>query len=176
MSRILAIDPGPVVSGWVLFDSDTEKVLANGNETPTSQVLGMCEMGLVAGDIPFDTVACEMIASYGMAVGKSVFDTCVQIGRISHSREMQGGRVRLVTRSQAKNHTCHSPKAKDANVRQALIDRFGDVGTKGHPGPLYGVAKHAWAALAVAVYAAEVHDPAGDYDLATEGEADGSAD
>ena len=56
----------------------------------------------------------------------------------------------------AKMHLCNSPRAKDANVSQALKDKLGEVGTAKAPGPLYGIAKHAWAALAVGVYAAEV--------------------
>ncbi len=47
---------------------------------------------------------------------------------------------------------------RDSLVRQRLIeihggDRASAVGTKAKPGPLYGVASHAWAALAVAVVA-----------------------
>jgi hypothetical protein len=44
-------------------------------------------------------------------------------------------------------------RAKDANIRQALIDKLGAVGTKKAPGPLYGISGHLWAALAVADYA-----------------------
>jgi hypothetical protein len=50
-------------------------------------------------------------------------------------------------------------KAKDANVRQALIDRYGGkaeaIGTVKKQGPLYRVKSHAWQALAVAVTASE---------------------
>src|SRR5690606_4735562 len=62
-----------------------------------------------------------------------------------------------VYRKDVKLHLCGSPRAKDANIRQSLLDRFGPgkekaVGTKQNPGPLYGVKSHMWAALAVAVY------------------------
>ncbi|HET6477318.1 MAG TPA: hypothetical protein VFH93_14740 [Thermoleophilia bacterium] len=43
---------------------------------------------------------------------------------------------------------------KDANIRQALLDRFGGpaaVGRKAAPGPLYGIARDVWSALAIAV-------------------------
>jgi hypothetical protein len=46
-------------------------------------------------------------------------------------------------------------RAKDANIRQALIDKIGPQGTKAQPGPTYGIKSHSWAALAVAVYAAQ---------------------
>jgi hypothetical protein len=44
-------------------------------------------------------------------------------------------------------------RAKDQNIRQALIDRLGPPGTKKNPGPTYGVTSHMWSALAVAVTA-----------------------
>ena len=54
---------------------------------------------------------------------------------------------------------CKNNRAKDKNIRQALIDRFGPgkaaIGTKKAPGPLYGLKSHLWSALAVAVVAAD---------------------
>lgn len=45
--------------------------------------------------------------------------------------------------------------AKDANVRQALINRFGGkdaaIGRKAAPGPLYGISRDMRSALAIAV-------------------------
>ena len=93
---------------------------------------------------------CEMIASYGMAVGRTVFETCVMIGRIL---QVAPGTQR-VTRIQVKSTLCHSAKAKDANVRQALIDIYGPPGTKKAPGGTYGISGDMWAALAVATAAA----------------------
>ena len=50
---------------------------------------------------------------------------------------------------------CNSMRAKDANVRQAILDRFGGkaaaIGRKRQPGPLYGIAGDLWAALAVGI-------------------------
>jgi hypothetical protein len=83
-----------------------------------------------------------------MAVGREVFETVFSIGRMAMLTD-----VRLVPRRDVKLHICGSPRAKDGNIRQALIDRFGPVGTKKAPGPLWGISKHRWAALAVAVTA-----------------------
>lgn len=144
--KILAIDPGPKVSGVVLFE-DWKIVWAN--IQATSDVIRSLEGGRFG--VSWDYVACEMIASYGMAVGAEVFETCLQIGRICHAVEQKGRGVELVFRKDVKMHLCGTPRAKDANIRQALIDRLGPAGTKKDPGGTYGVKSHAWAALAVAV-------------------------
>jgi hypothetical protein len=79
----------------------------------------------------------------------------VWIGRFQEAWRFPS-QVRKVYRQQVKLHLCGSPRAKDANIRQALLDKLGPQGTKKAPGPTYGVKSHAWAALAVAVTAAEV--------------------
>jgi len=138
---ILAIDPGTTESGWCLFDG---AIYGSGiwkNER------------LIAHPWPAaDKCAIEMIAHYGMLVGREVFETCVWIGRFQQKWRAPD-EVRLIYRRDVKLHLCGSSRAKDANIRQALIDRLGPIGTKKDPGPLYGVKSHAWAALAVAVTA-----------------------
>lgn len=80
-----------------------------------------------------EEVVIEMIASYGMPVGESVFQTCVWIGRFVQIADFYQIPVRYVYRKDEKMNICHSMKAKDSNIRQALIDRFGPVGTKKNP-------------------------------------------
>lgn len=154
MKRILAIDPGPVKSGYVLFNG--QKVIGSGIAINEEIFDLMHELDLM------DDCAIEMIASYGMAVGKEVFETCIWIGRfIQFHHQEYGLSPKLVYRKDVKMHLCGTMKAKDSNVRQALIDRFEptgggktpQIGTKAQPGPLYGVSSHAWPALAVAVTA-----------------------
>lgn len=94
-------------------------------------------------------IYCEMIASYGMPVGKTVFETCLFIGRIIEALP----NVKLITRNAVKNAICHSSKANDANIRQALIDIYGEAGTKKNQGGTYGLSGDKWAALAVATAA-----------------------
>jgi hypothetical protein len=100
-----------------------------------------------------DVVACEMIQGYGMAVGAEVFETCYFIGRIMERCTNLNLHFHRVYRKEVKTHLCNDYKAKDPNIRQALIDRFGPIGNKKQPGPLYGVVSHAWSALAIAVTA-----------------------
>lgn len=148
---ILAIDPGTTESGWVRFCN--EHVIDSGVYANSA----MCDMVHAGG---FDDLAIEMIASYGMAVGREVFETCVWIGRFVEAFRDPDA-VKLVYRRDVKLHLCGTSKAKDPNVRQAVIDRFPrigggktpQIGTKAQPGPLYGVTSHAWPALAVAITA-----------------------
>ena len=74
-----------------------------------------------------------MVASYGMAVGQTVFETCVWIGRFIQQVDYIGKKYNYIYRKDEKMNICHSMKAKDSNIRQALIDRFGEVGTKKNP-------------------------------------------
>ena len=82
-------------------------------------------------ELKYDKLIIEMIASYGMPVGESVFQTCVWIGRFIQRRLCS--EFEYVYRKDEKMNLCKTMKAKDSNIRQALIDRFGDVGTKRNP-------------------------------------------
>jgi hypothetical protein len=149
---ILALDPGPTETGWALYD--VGRVLASGVNA-NGLVLGMLQFRSLGPDLPKpERVAVEMIASYGMAVGREVFETCVWIGRFQQAWHSPD-EVLKVYRKDVKLHLCGNPRAKDPNIRQALLDRLGPQGTKKAPGPTYGVKSHAWAAVAVAVTATE---------------------
>lgn len=141
--RILAIDPGPTESGVVLWEDASPCPRIWPGVYQNHNLLTL----LCGGE--YDALAIEMIASYGMAVGRDVFETCVWIGRFMQAAKVPAERY---VRNEIKTYLCGSSKAKDANVRQALIDLIGPPGTKNNPGPTYGVKTHAWAALAVAAY------------------------
>ena len=141
---ILAIDPGTLQSGYCIFAGG--KVYASGVEA-NDDMLRRVQTSTADG------LAVEMIASYGMPVGAEVFETCVWVGRFIQAWP-DFNTARRVFRRDVKLHLCGSARAKDANIRQALLDKLGPVGTKAAPGPLYGVKSHAWAAVGVAVTAA----------------------
>lgn len=162
MSTILAIDPGNTESGWVVIDAETCKPLAFG-KTNNLELLGRINTYVdLPGSLTADHIVIEMVASYGMAVGAEVFDTCVWIGRFFEAYSLGHGKApELVKRQPVRVHHCHSTKAKDTNVTQALVDRFTPgqrnfgKGTKDAPGFFYGFAKDIWQAYALAVYAAD---------------------
>ena len=151
MSRILAIDPGQEESGWIIWDSDNEKILQMGID-PNVTFLSWLESA--SGPL-VEAAAIEMVGHYGtgMAAGKSVFDTCVFIGELKHA--LRGLNPKLILRPDIRLHFCHQRNAKPANVNQVLRDRFGDKGTKKNPGKLFGVRDHIWSALALAVFFAD---------------------
>lgn len=147
MKTILAIDPGSAESGYVVFDSMGQVIKA--------EIVSNIELrSLLEDGFDVDICAVEMIASYGMAVGREVFDTCIWIGRFYEvARLKKPLPVHFVFRRDIKTHLCGTVKAKDTNIRQALIDKYGAPGTKKNQGKTYGIKSHLWAALAVADYA-----------------------
>ena len=162
--KVLAIDPGNTHSGYALIDADTCRPLDVG-KIPNDELLRIC-YGYGDADLQLeDTVAIEMVASYGMAVGKEVFETCVWIGRFREAVDSEWRDVDLVYRRDVKLHHCASAKAKDANITQALIDRFASgqpnrgKGTKAQPGWFYGFAADMWQAYALAVLVADRLNP-----------------
>ena len=142
---IFAIDPGPEKSAWVKWDPSLKKVLASDivtNDAIFTEIRGL------PGPV---VVVIEKIACYGMAVGQEVFSTVHWSGQFHREAILAGLKIEYIFRRECKINLCNSMKAKDTNIRQALIDRFGVQGTKKKPGPLYGVTNDKLAALAVAV-------------------------
>ena len=152
--RVFAIDPGNTQSAYCVVDAETLRPL-DFNKIPNNVLRDYIR------DYRFeeeDRAVVEMIQSYGMAVGRDVFETAVWIGRF---QECLDRRLLLPSdtlfRKEEKLHICHDSKAKDANIRRALIDRFArhdlknGKGTKKSPDWFYGFSADMWAAYAVAL-------------------------
>lgn len=146
--NILCIDPGTTHSGVVGLSGTM--ILRPEPELPNEDLLEALQKDWYEVDL----MLVEMVSCYGMPVGKETFETCVWIGRFI---EAFSGPSEYVYRRDVKLTLCNSMRAKDANVRQAILDRYPatgggktpQVGTKSQPGPLMGVSKHAWSALAI---------------------------
>lgn len=157
--NILAIDPGNELSAWCVLQDGQ---LIASKKQPNAEVLAMLRGAPEGWQFgPSAALAVEMIASYGMPVGREVFETCLWIGRFVEAweRHADRGPCQLVYRRDVKLFHCESVRATDANIRASLIDRFGPgkqkaIGTKKAPGPLYGIKGDEWSALAVALKAA----------------------
>jgi hypothetical protein len=143
---ILAIDPGNIESAYA-YISENNLMPKSFGKCNNEQLLAMLNKLYEP-----EHIAIEMIASYGMPVGKEVFETCVWIGRFQEALIKNNAQnIQFVTRKEVKMNLCGSMKAKDSNIRQALIDRFGVVGTKKAPGWFYGFKADIWSAYAVGV-------------------------
>lgn len=149
---IFAIDPGNVQSAYCLMDESLKPLKFD--KVDNEELLKMMESGFPFEVHPDTHFAIEMIGHYGtgMPAGKTVFDTCVWIGVFLQSHRRQTGKKgTLIMRREEKMNLCGNMKAKDGNIRQALIDRFGIVGTKKSPGWFYGFKADIWQAYAVGV-------------------------
>jgi len=147
--NLLCIDPGPKKSGVIIFDGN--HILFNVSDMGNDDIIEYNDF------YSCRHLAIEGVACYGMAVGASVFNTCISIGRFIQA--FKGMQQTIIYRKDVKMCLCHNMRAKDANIRQAILDRFPatgggktpQVGTKKQPGPLFGISKHAWSALAVGI-------------------------
>lgn len=149
---ILAIDPGPKFSAFVLFRNGQPEDFA---KVESASLLRALRLGAFF-DRTNMVVACEQVRGMGMAIGAEVLDTVEWSGRFHEACDRGGyGPWLYVPRLKVKVHLCGSARAKDGNIIQALKDRFGGKGTKAAPGPLYGFKADAWQALALAITVAD---------------------
>src|SRR3990167_5377382 len=136
--RILAIDPGTTQSAWVLFDGAIRGKGIESNRSMLGVIQAMIRPTVV------DLVAVEFVQCYGMAVGREVYETCWWAGMFGREAENLGFSVKRFGRPTVKSWVTGKGRAKDSDVRQALMMRYG--GTK-KGDPLHGVVKDIWAAL-----------------------------
>lgn len=159
--KIFAIDPGNIQSAYAIMKerNGEDYALLAFEKIPNKECMEKmvrCLDQSNTEDMP-DRIVIERVASYGLAVGKEVFETCEWIGRFSQKAEDWRVPVDYIYRRDEKITICGNMKAKDSNIRQALIDRFAKFdlkngkGTKKNPDYFYGVSADCWAAIAVAV-------------------------
>ena len=150
--RVFAIDPGNKKSAYCVIDADTLRPLDFGKIGNEELLEYIQRFRFEKGDHS----AVEMVASYGMSVGAEVFETVYWIGRFCQClTEILPNPPTRVFRMQEKMHICDNSRAKDTNIRIALIDRFAKhdkkagKGTKRDPDWFYGFAADVWTAYAV---------------------------
>ncbi|MBN2256343.1 MAG: hypothetical protein JW704_00695 [Anaerolineaceae bacterium] len=178
----IGIDPGTDKSGVVIFDVDGNGILRAEDGMDNLDVLRDLRFGIwarrdgVVGGLPRpDIVFIETIEAMGLTVGNQVFQTMFWVGRFYEAANRADTAVDTIRRGDEKIVLCgaatfRDPETKkrrsvtDAQIRQAVIDRFPatgggkipQVGVKNNPGPLFGVKGHAWSALAVLITGLEL--------------------
>lgn len=142
--EILSLDVGTLESAYCIIDADTYKPLRFG-KIPNEQLLKIVK------EEQYDKMVYEEFQSYGMPIGQTTITSITWNGRYIQSCLDRNKSVEYIYRKEEKMNLCNSMKAKDSNIRQALIDRFGIVGVKKAPGWFYGFKKDIWAAYAVGI-------------------------
>ena len=145
---IICIDPGTNKSGVIIFDG--KNVIAKWSGFDNTELVEWLRL-----EQAIVVMAIEGIASYGMAVGETTFETVEWMGRF---REAFGfDKTTKIFRKDIKLFLCGNLQAKDANIRQRILDIFPangggktpQIGIKKEQGSLYGVTSHAMSALAI---------------------------
>lgn len=153
---ILAIDPGSTESAWLILMNGKPVAFDITNNDQLCCMLAQPEEGF-----PWSQhLAIETLHVRGMPTAQEELDTQFWAGRIveaycggrSHS---QKERFTKMKRMDVKMHICGSSRAKDANIRAALIDRFGGKEATKKGGVLYGIKADLWSALAIGITYAE---------------------
>jgi hypothetical protein len=157
---VLGIDPGPTHCGFVIYDTESCRVIEAHKNLEVVETI----TGIDFHSSRVSLVVIERVQSYGIA-GSSLLRTSETVGRLQQTAESLRIPTLLMYRREILRILDVTGKGnKDSLVRQRLIEMHGGdrrtaQGTKKEPGPLYGVASHAWSALAVAVSGATVRVP-----------------
>lgn len=147
---LLAIDPGSELSAFLVL-SRAGMPLSFG-KVPNEEL-----RVFLRHDDSAPVVVLEFMSPRGMPTSRQEMETLYWAGRFAEAAWPTP--VERITRDDVKYHLCgRRARVNDVHVRAALIDRFGGIrgkeaaiGRKAAPGPLYGIAADAWAALGLAV-------------------------
>jgi hypothetical protein len=157
--KILGIDPGPETSGVVLWSGSTvDFVQSECENLALERYLSTLDYDeAVIEDVVFYSLPVETVQEDGSTtkhfsgVGKSTFDTCKEIGRLSALLELHRKVYLLIPRPQIIRTLLGKQSGASTGILNARVrELLGEKGTKKAPGPLYGMSgNHAWSALAL---------------------------
>lgn len=148
---IFAIDPGSTQSAYCMMNGDALPL--HFDKVPNAELVSLIRTYSKS----LTAVIIERVASYGMPVGREIFDTCEWIGRYTQVADDLNLPVEYILRQEEKLFICKSPKANDATIRKALIDRFAThdfktgKGNSRSPDFFYGFKADEWMAFATGI-------------------------
>lgn len=130
---VVAVDPGSYRTAWIVYDRATpSRPVAHygleNNEAVRLRLRTRADQRV--GEVDFHGIkqdgvlAIEAFASMGMSVGAEVFLACEWVGRFIEAWDSTHQKV---YRRDVKIALCGSSRAKDANIRTVLIDKFGGL-------------------------------------------------
>ena len=153
---IIGIDPANQYTAYCVCDSGTMRPLYFGREENRKALSEILERALECKAHGSVVIGIEGMQSYGNAVGKPTFESCYWIGYLQCYFDLYQIPHQLIFRSEEKMAICKRTRAKDSNIRAALVDIFEPYarnhgkGTKDNPSMFYGFKKDIWQAFAVA--------------------------
>lgn len=121
--QILAIDPGTSKTGYTILDQET-MVPIRFAKIPNEEMLELLKT-LVEDHPLVANVVCEFPVARGQMAGNDLFATIEYAGRYHQICEDLGVPFHKFDRKDVKMTVCGNNRAKDPQVRQALIDLYG---------------------------------------------------
>ena len=146
----IAIDVGTIESAYTIMNNEYKII--------ESDIVENMKLLDIIKDNRQDvkTLVYEKFVSYRMPVGQTTMDSIEWNGRfIQHALHHGYLKVVAISRRDVKLNLCNSMKAKDTNVRLALVDRYAThdfksgKGTKKNPDTLYGFRADMYSSLGV---------------------------
>ena len=117
--NILALDPGSQNTAWVLYDGgEPLEWKTQPNDEVRAMLSGIAQMSQSHPDM----LAVEYMRPRGMPTSQDEMDTMFELGRMVQA---WGRNWKPISRHEVKVHICGQGNASDANIRAALIDRYG---------------------------------------------------
>lgn len=152
MKLFMGIDPSPETSGVALWDAEARRCIEPVPKATDDEVLAMIDR------LKPDLVGIEWMTATNQNFGLSTLSTVRHEMRLHYAIASVMPQPPLeVTRIKVRQHFLGRSNGGDKLVNDAIAASLGFTsqeaakGTRRDPGPLYGVATHAWAALAVAM-------------------------
>ena len=148
--NVVAFDVGTTETAFAIMTDQYE--LLDFGKVPNDYLLELKTI------FSYDVFVYEKFMSYGMTIGQTTIDSIEWNGRYKQ-RAIDVGCKKIVAlpRKEVKINLCGTMKAKDTNIRQALIDRFAKFdfkngkGTKNNRDVFYGVSADCWSSIALCV-------------------------
>ena len=120
---VLAIDPGTLKTAYVLLCPETRVPLEFGKINNENMLLKLISiLDIHTDDLE---IVCEFPMPRGQLASTHLFETVEWIGRYHQLVFQKGSRFQHFDRKDVKMTICGTSKAKDPQIRAALIDIYG---------------------------------------------------
>ncbi|XHX80927.1 MAG: hypothetical protein RBJ76_13635 [Stenomitos frigidus ULC029] len=156
MTKILAIDPGSTLSGFVVWDGKTILAKSDGTKENKGKTTNGLLLSLLRSKDGFPgvtDVVIEGITLYQRA-DMGLRDTIIWSGRFAEAWHFQSSKeTAFINRADVKTYFLKGLSGTDKNdatMKMALIDRFGAPGTKDQQGVTFNLKYDQWQAFGLA--------------------------